>query len=205
MIHDPGGLGFTIREVWIGVARHADNDESIPALNVGDQWFPLIVADPKRLDWLKKTAKELSLHGHPIAVVKFSTREVLEAYVEGRAVFTDVEPAHTRTPPVTTKGPKDEPYPDFQRRVAEDGRRVKDKCDALDQFTPRCTACGETCHPIDAGNTCKVNGMQMISRWAEQKARKEFYRIGHFAHGAWRQSEEKLAALLDRVRAGEVE
>jgi hypothetical protein len=109
-----------------------------------------------------------------------------------------------KTSHVSTKGPKDEPYPEFQRRVAEDGRRVKEKCDALDQYIPRCTACGETCDPIDAGTTCKINGMLMISRWAEQKGKREFYSLGNFARGGWLNEERVLAALLDRVRAGEV-
>ena len=109
-----------------------------------------------------------------------------------------------RTPAITTRGPKGEPYPSFQKRVAEDARRVKTKCDTLDQFTPRCTSCGETCDPIDAGNRCKVNNSTMVSRWAEEKANVEFYRLGHFG-GPWRNSVIALAGLLDRIRAGEIE
>jgi hypothetical protein len=108
------------------------------------------------------------------------------------------------SPAVVTKGPKSEPYPDFQKRVDDDARRVKAKCDALDKFTPRCTYCGETCDPIDAGKRCKSNGALMFSRWAEERASRDFYKLGFFAHGAWRTSEEALAVLLDRVRAGEV-
>ncbi len=104
---------------------------------------------------------------------------------------------------VVTRGPKDEPYPDFQKRVARDNKRVKAKCDALDRFTPRCTACGETCDPIDAGSACKANGMEMVSRWAQEKASRDFYDLGLFARGGWRTSEMTLAGLLDRVRAGE--
>ena len=44
----------------------------------------------------------------------------------------------------------------------------------------------------------------MISRWAEEKANREFYRLGHFG-GSWRNSVVALAGLLDRVRAGEVD
>ena len=108
------------------------------------------------------------------------------------------------TPAVVSRGPKDEPYPAFQRRVAADAKRVKAKCDALDKFTPRCTRCGETCDPINAGRACKANGVPMVSRWAEEIASRDFYELGFFAHGAWRSSEEVLAGLLDRVRAGEV-
>lgn len=110
-----------------------------------------------------------------------------------------------RSAAVTTKGPEDEPYSDFQKRVREDAKRVKAKCDALDKFIPRCTACGETCNPIEAGKTCKENGMSMISRWAQEKAGEEFYRLGHFAYKGWYNQEIALAALLDRVRAGEVD
>jgi hypothetical protein len=108
------------------------------------------------------------------------------------------------SPAVVTKGPKGEPYPAFQKRVAADAKRVKAKCDALDKFTPRCTHCGETCDPINAGKACKANGSPMVSRWAEQKASRDFYQLGFFAQGAWTSSEEALAGLLDRVRAGEV-
>ncbi len=107
------------------------------------------------------------------------------------------------SPAVVTRGPKDEPYPAFQKRVADDAKRVKAKCDALDKFTPRCTHCGETCDPIKAGKRCKENNMPMVSRWAETKASRDFYELGFFAHGCWRSSEEALAGLLDRVRAGE--
>lgn len=109
----------------------------------------------------------------------------------------------SRSPAVVTHAPPGETYPEFTVRVAENGRRVKAKCDALDQFHPRCTACGETCAPIDSGSRCKENNMSMISRWAEEKGRKEFYRLGHFG-GSWHCQERALAALLDRVRAGDV-
>ena len=36
---------------------------------------------------------------------------------------------------VTTRGPKDEPYPAYTKRVARDEKRVEAKCAALDQFT----------------------------------------------------------------------
>ena len=108
------------------------------------------------------------------------------------------------SPAVVTRGPKNEPYPAFQKRVADDAKRVKAKCDALDKFTPRCKSCGETCDPIHAGRTCKANGIPMVSRWAEEKASIDFYDLGFFAPGCWGSSEEALAGLLDRVRAGEV-
>jgi hypothetical protein len=107
------------------------------------------------------------------------------------------------SPAVVTKGPKGEPYSDFQKRVAEDAKRVKAKCDSLDKFTPRCTHCGETCDPINAGKACKANGCPMVSRWAEERAPRDWYTLGFF-DGSWHSSEEALASLLDRVRAGEV-
>ena len=109
------------------------------------------------------------------------------------------------TPAVTTRGPDDEPYPEFTARVAEDCRRVKAKCDALDQFTPVCTSCGETCDPIDSGSLCETHAMRMVSRWARKNGREEFYRLGNFAYLGWHSEGINLAALLDRVRAGEVE
>lgn len=99
-------------------------------------------------------------------------------------------------------GPPGESYPEFTARVAEESRMVKAKCDALDVFTPRCTYCGQTCEPIEAGSTCKANGMQMVSRWAHDKADVEWFRLGHFG-GSWSGEVTRLAALLDRIRAGE--
>jgi len=107
-----------------------------------------------------------------------------------------------RSKAVTTRGPKNEPYPEFQKRVAADLVRVREKCAALDEFTPRCTHCGETCNPIEAGTTCKENNCPMYSRWAEKKAGVEFYRLSPFG-GSWWSAVENLACLLDRVRAGE--
>lgn len=107
-----------------------------------------------------------------------------------------------KSPGINTRGTEDEPYSAFQVRVAEVSRRVKAKCAALDKFIPRCTYCGETCDPIESGSYCKTNNIRMVSRWAHEKADVEFYRLGHFG-GSWHMQVEALAALLDRVRAGE--
>jgi hypothetical protein len=45
--------------------------------------------------------------------------------------------------------------------------------------------------------------MLMVSRWAREKAKVEFFGLGHFG-GSWSTEVTNLAALLDRVRAGEV-
>lgn len=105
-----------------------------------------------------------------------------------------------RTAAVTTEGQAGETYPAFQARVAGDAERVREKCAALDQHVPRCTACGETCEPSDAGDLCKENGMPMISRWAQERAAHDFYALGNFG-GSWSNSERALAVLLDHVRS----
>lgn len=107
-----------------------------------------------------------------------------------------------RSPAVTTRGKKGESYPEFTKRTAEDYARVKAKCDALDQYVPRCTYCGETCNPEESGKTCKENGALMFSRWARKLAEDAFYSIGHFARGGWTTTVENLAPWFDRVRAG---
>lgn len=104
------------------------------------------------------------------------------------------------SPAVTSRGPKDEPYDEFTRRVAEDAKRVKAKCDALNEFVPFCGYCGETCDQINAGQNCKENNATMASRWARETAEREWYRLGHFG-GSWSTHVENLACLLDRARA----
>lgn len=104
------------------------------------------------------------------------------------------------SPACTSKAPKDESYPDFQKRVAEDEKRVRKKCAKLDQFIPRCTWCGETCNPCASGKACKENGSPMISRWAEEKAKRDWHVIGHFGPG-WSYEKRNLAAIYDRIRA----
>jgi hypothetical protein len=107
-----------------------------------------------------------------------------------------------RSAAVTTRGEPGESYKDFTKRVKQDQARVNAKCASLDEFTPSCPSCGETCNPEEAGRQCKWNGMLMASRWAREVAEEEFYNLGYFARGGWSTSVHALACLLDRVRAG---
>lgn len=69
-----------IRAVWAAVVIHSDGDEAVPGvMNQSGMWFPLIAADPKRLEWIRERARELSREsGKAIRIVKFTTREDLE-------------------------------------------------------------------------------------------------------------------------------
>ena len=102
---------------------------------------------------------------------------------------------------VTSTAPDGESYRDFQKRVSEDSVRVKGKIASLDPHTACCWSCGETVGPEKAGQRCRVNNASMASRWAREKAKVEFYRLGHFARGAWVNEVDQLACLLDRVWA----
>lgn len=106
-----------------------------------------------------------------------------------------------RSAAVTTRGKPGEAYEEFTKRVAEDQARVDAKCAALDKFIPCCRYCGETCNPDEAGTTCKVNNATMASQWAREVAYREWYGLGNFG-GSWSLQVERLACLLDRVRAG---
>lgn len=79
---------------------------------------------------------------------------------------------------------------------------MEKKCAALDKFVPCCRSCGETCEPSEAGTRCLENNIPMHSRWARELAHVEFYRLGNFAMGGWHSEADRLACLLDRVRAG---
>jgi hypothetical protein len=105
-----------------------------------------------------------------------------------------------RSVAVTTRGPSGEPYPDFQKRAAEDAKRVMTKISVLDRHIAHCPHCGETVGPEDAGIPCKVNNTPMASTWARERAKKEFYQLSNFG-GEWTSAVEALACLLDRIWA----
>jgi hypothetical protein len=79
------GLGFVVREIWVGLAVHDDGDEAVPAVMVegpvGPMMMPLVAADPKRLEtFLRPAAAHLAgaPGGKPIRIVKFTAREDIE-------------------------------------------------------------------------------------------------------------------------------
>lgn len=81
IIHDPGGLGFEIEEVWAFVAVHdEDGDEGvIGAPAPGGGHMPLIAADKERLESLRPMAELIAEKtGKEINLVKFHQREHVE-------------------------------------------------------------------------------------------------------------------------------
>lgn len=69
-----------IESVWAAIAHdETDDTEGLCAVKLGDQWMPLIAADPARLDFIREQARLLvPLVGKPIKIVHFTTREELE-------------------------------------------------------------------------------------------------------------------------------
>jgi len=104
------------------------------------------------------------------------------------------------TPAVTSNALPGESYADFQKRVAEDNERVREKIAGLDPHTPYCDGCGETVGPEKAGTLCEVNNAPMTSSWARERAENEFYRVSNFG-GCWGSAVTQLACLLDRIWA----
>ena len=77
-IHDPGGLGFVIREVFVFVAVHGDGDEGVVGALIGGQWMLLVAADPVRVEALRPYAEHAArVSGKPVRLVRFSTRSEL--------------------------------------------------------------------------------------------------------------------------------
>lgn len=74
-----------IDEVWAVVADDPnDNTEGVVAFQTFDGWLPLIAADPKRLDQIKKLGRQMSAaKGEPFKLIKLSVREVVEV-IDGR-------------------------------------------------------------------------------------------------------------------------
>lgn len=77
------GNGFRIEQVWMAVMAHEDSDESIPAALMGGlmggMQVPLIIADVKRMHWLRKAAKSVAeASGKTVRIVRLSLRTDLE-------------------------------------------------------------------------------------------------------------------------------
>lgn len=79
-IHDPGGLGFVITEVYAYLAVHDDGDEAVAGATMPDgTLMPLIAADPARLEALRPYAEAVArLAGKRIRLVRFTTRTDIE-------------------------------------------------------------------------------------------------------------------------------
>lgn len=82
MLHNPGGLGFRIKEIYALVAVHDDNDEGVVGVptNSGGT-MPLVMADDARLDSLRPMFPGLAQRfGRTLRLVKFTTREEIEVF-----------------------------------------------------------------------------------------------------------------------------
>lgn len=88
LVHDPGGTGFVIHELWAYVAVHADSDEGVIGASINGMVMPLVAADRTRLDELRPYAERAAAFaGKPVKLVRFTAREDVET-IEPASTFT---------------------------------------------------------------------------------------------------------------------
>ncbi len=71
--------GFRITEIYAALCVGDDDEEGVPAVQLGPMALPLIAADERRLDWLRRAARDVVIEmGVRVEIVKFTTRETTE-------------------------------------------------------------------------------------------------------------------------------
>lgn len=79
LLHDPGGLGFVITDIYAFVAVHPDGDEGILGQSVAGVLMPLIGADLTRLQQLRPMAEQIAKQsGKVVKLVRFTHRTELD-------------------------------------------------------------------------------------------------------------------------------
>lgn len=79
VVHDPGGLGVVVREVFVFLVVHGDGDEAIPAVMIGGRWMPLVAAERERVEDMRPFAVQAAAaSGKPVRLARFTTRTDLE-------------------------------------------------------------------------------------------------------------------------------
>lgn len=79
VVHDPGGLGYRITELWAWLAVHEDGDEGVSAASLGGVMMPLLGADRARVESLRPYA-EMSARatGKRVVLARFDVRTDVE-------------------------------------------------------------------------------------------------------------------------------
>lgn len=72
-----------ISEMYAFVATEEDGTEGIPAVRMGNTFYPLVGADLDRMESLRYLAQGFADDGVPMKLVRFSTAEVLETLTQG--------------------------------------------------------------------------------------------------------------------------
>ena len=71
-----------IEQVWVFIAQDDEGNEGVCAFNAGNLgWLPMVAADEKRVDSLRKTAEKMAEEsGDKIVLCKFSVRDEVEVF-----------------------------------------------------------------------------------------------------------------------------
>lgn len=79
-IHNPGGQGYPITELYVCLVEHSPGNEGVAAVAMGDEWFPLI-GSKDLVESFKELADALAKTGGvPIVLYQFTGREVVERF-----------------------------------------------------------------------------------------------------------------------------
>lgn len=83
VVHDPGGIGFSIDRMWAFLAVGDDGDEGVVATSgaMPGVMLPLVAADQERLGALRPVAAEIAkMTGRAIRLVRFDQRTEVEVF-----------------------------------------------------------------------------------------------------------------------------
>ena len=71
-----------IDQVWVFIAQDDEGNEGVCAFNAGNMgWLPMVAADEKRVDSLRRTAERMAKEsGDKIVLCKYSVRTEVETF-----------------------------------------------------------------------------------------------------------------------------
>lgn len=74
-----------IDSVWMAIAEDAEDDtEGVCGVMINTQWYPLIAADPERLEFIRQKAQDVAVSsGKRVKIIRLTTREEVEMF-DGR-------------------------------------------------------------------------------------------------------------------------
>lgn len=76
-VHDPGGMGFRIEKLYVGLAEHGLNDEGVMAVYINGSWFPAVATKVETVrNLLAMASPEQRIK--PVRIVCFETRTEVE-------------------------------------------------------------------------------------------------------------------------------
>ncbi len=77
--HWKPSTGQKIEKIYAWIAIEADGGEGIPAIQLGETWFPLIGANRERMESFRQAAENAArATGQPVQLKMFSTITIID-------------------------------------------------------------------------------------------------------------------------------